>query len=99
MYDSIDINEIDHINFTSNQNILIDIRDKFESILGNIPHSINIPYRYLALMPENYLKMDSIYYIYCESGNKSRKLCLFLNGLGYHTVDLIGGYQNYGKNH
>ncbi len=97
MYDSIDINEIDHIHFTSNQNALIDIRDKYEYILGSIPNSKNIPYSYLALMPENYLEMDVTYYIYCESGSKSRKLCLFLNSLGYHTVDLIGGYQNYQK--
>jgi rhodanese-related sulfurtransferase len=103
MYDSIDINEIDQIHITSNntidsnQRILIDIRDKYEYILGNIKGSVNIPYNYLALMPENYLNLTSIYYIYCDSGNKSRKLCLHLKQLGYKVIDLIGGYQNYHK--
>lgn len=101
MYDSMDINEIDQIHITTtnsleeNKRVLIDIRDKYEYILGNINGSINIPYNYLALMPENYLNFSSIYYIYCDSGNKSRKLCLHLKQLGYQVIDLIGGYQHY----
>lgn len=102
MYDSIDINEIDQIHITTDNNtldtkkrILIDIRDKYEYILGNIKGSINIPYNYLALMPENYLNFDSVYYIYCDTGSRSRKLCLHLKLLGYQVVDLTGGYQNY----
>ena len=61
MYDSIDINEIDQIHITSlnthdsNQRILIDIRDKYEYILGSIKNAVNIPYNYLAVIPENYL--------------------------------------------
>lgn len=103
MYDSIDINEIDRINLTTtntlaeNQRILIDIRDKYEYILGSIKNSVNIPYNYLVLMPENYLSTSSTYYIYCDSGGKSRKLCLHLTQLGYHVVDLIGGYEEYHK--
>ena len=102
MYDSIDINEIDRIDTTTNINndysrILLDIRDKYEYILGSIKNSINIPYNYLFLMPENYLNKTSTYYIYCDSGSKSRKLCGHLTSLGYHCVDLIGGYKNYKK--
>ena len=99
MYDSIDRKEIDQIHITTSsstsKNILIDIRDKYEYILGNIKDSINIPYNYLALMPENYLNFNTTYYIYCNSGSKSRKLCIELTQLGYHVVDLIGGYQLY----
>lgn len=101
MYDSMDINEINQIHITTNDNleinkrILIDIRDKYEYIIGNIQGSINIPYNYLALMPENYLNFNSTYYIYCDTGSKSRKLCIHLNQLGYHAIDLIGGYQHY----
>ena len=96
MYDSIDIKEIDQINVnTSSKNMLIDIRDKYEYILGNIKNSVNIPYNYLALMPENYLNLNTIYYIYCDSGIKSRKLFMELKQLGYHVVDLIGGYNHY----
>lgn len=101
MYDSIDINEIDQIHITttntlaSNERVLIDIRDKYEYILGNIKNSVNIPYNYLALMPENYLNFNSVYYVYCDTGSRSRKLCFRLKQLGYHVIDLIGGYQLY----
>lgn len=96
MYDSLDIKEIDQINIAANsQNMLIDIRDKYEYILGSINGSVNIPYNYLALMPENYLNFNTTYYIYCDSGSKSRRLCIELNRLGYHVVDLIGGYNHY----
>lgn len=96
MYDSIDIKEIDQIYINTNgQNMLIDIRDKYEYILGNIKGSINIPYNYLILIPENYLNFNTTYYIYCDSGSKSRRLCIELTQLGYHVVDLIGGYNHY----
>ena len=94
MYKSIDIREIDSIIF-DNRNILIDIREKYEYILGNIPNSINIPLNYLKMLPEEYLSKDKKYYIYCDSGSKSRKLCMFLDNLGYDVVDLVGGYKEY----
>ena len=59
MYDSIDINEIDQIHITSlnthdsNQRILIDIRDKYEYILGSIKNAVNIPYNYLLLFDKD----------------------------------------------
>lgn len=92
MYEDIDILDIDSLHLEQN---LIDIRDKYEYMLGNIHQSINIPYNYLMMNPENYLEKDKIYYIYCDSGSKSRKVCTHLNQLGYHTVDLIGGYMRY----
>ncbi len=94
MYDSIDIKEIDRINIDTNS-CIIDIRDKYEYILGNINNSINIPYNYLLTLPDRYLDYNKIYYIYCDSGSKSRKICLFLSELGYKVVDLIGGYNSY----
>ena len=94
MYKSINIKEINNIDSNSN-NILIDIREKYEYILGNINNSINIPYNYLMILPEEYLSKNKKYYIYCESGTASRKLCLHLTNLGYDVVDLVGGYKDY----
>ena len=94
MYKSINIKEINNIDIHSN-NILIDIREKYEYILGNINNSINIPYNYLMILPEEYLSKNKKYYIYCESGTASRKLCLHLTNLGYDVVDLVGGYKDY----
>ena len=63
MYDGIDILDIDQIDISDN---LIDIRDKYEYMLGHISQSINIPYNYLMMNPENYLEHDKIYYLYCD---------------------------------
>ena len=92
---------IDHISpvLSGTKDLPKNISDKYEYIIENIRNSVNIPYNYLALLPENYLNKSSTYYIYCDSGKKSRKLCLLLNQLGYKTVDLIGGYQHYHKNY
>ena len=46
-------------------------------------------------LPEEYLSKNKKYYIYCNSGTNSRKLCLHLTNLGYDVVDLIGGYKDY----
>lgn len=92
MYDSLDIKEIDYININNN---LIDIRDKYEYVLSHITSAINIPYTYLLMMPEQYLEKNKKYYLYCDSGSKSRKLCEYLNEQGYQTIDLIGGYNSY----
>ena len=92
MYDSIDINEINQININNN---LIDIRDKYEYNLSHIHNAINIPYTYLLMMPENYLDKNKKYYLYCDSGTKSRKMCEHLNEQGYNTINLIGGYDSY----
>ncbi len=92
MYEDIDVLDIKKITIENN---LIDIRDKYEYLLGNITGSINIPYNYLMMNPENYLDSDKTYYLYCDSGSKSRRLCTHLNQLGFHTVDLVGGYSRY----
>ena len=94
MYNSIDIKEIDRININID-NLLIDIRDKYEYVLGHIKQAYNIPYTYIFTFPEKYLDFNKTYYIYCESGSKSRKIVNYLSQLGYKVIDLIGGYKEY----
>ena len=95
MYNSISIKEIGKVDINNSNNVILDIRDKYEYLLGHIPRSINIPYTYLITIPQNYLKFEKTYYIYCDSGNKSGKLCEYLSKIGYRCVDLIGGYKMY----
>ena len=33
------------------------------------------------------------YYIYCQRGVQSRKLCLILKNMGYKVVNINGGYE------
>ena len=74
---------------------IIDIRDNYEYNLGTIPTSMNIPASFLIMNPDNYLNKDNIYYIFCEYGNTSKRCCLKLEKEGYHTIDVLGGYDEY----
>lgn len=74
---------------------IIDIRSNYEYNIGRIPSAINIPNIILKSNPKKYLQKDKIYYLYCNSGHTSNNLSLYLNNLGYHTVNIEGGYNNY----
>ena len=87
------IHMIDLLNLP-NKNI-IDIRERNRYLQGHIPNAISIEATELSKYPEKYLKKDSTYYLYCDSGFRSKILTQRLNRLGYHTVNIIGGYNNY----
>ena len=78
-----------------NPNNIIDIRSKSNFLSGHILNAINIDYYKLMERPELFLNKDNIYYIYCDSGFKSKTVVSFLNTLGYHTIHIIGGYNAY----
>ena len=56
---------------------------------------INITYYDILLNYDKYLDKNRIYYIYCNSGFKSKRLVNKLNMLGYNCVNIEGGYNNY----
>lgn len=74
---------------------IIDIRSHYEYLLGKIPTAINIDKILLLQSPSTYLDKEKIYYIYCQSGTSSNNLVKKLNSLGYNTVNINGGYNNY----
>ena len=74
---------------------IIDIRDKNSYLNGHIDKSMNINYFDLLRNHSKYLNTKDIYYLYCDSGVKSSIVVDRLNKLGYHTVNIVGGYHNY----
>lgn len=78
-----------------NPNNIIDIRSKSKYLSGHILNAISIEYYNLINRPELYINKNEIYYIYCDSGFKSKTVVSFLNALGYHTIHIIGGYNAY----
>ena len=74
---------------------IIDIRDNYQYNLGNIPTSKNVPANFLTTNPNVYLNFEDTYYIYCEFGNTSKKVCDELKRKGYNVVNVIGGYNEY----
>jgi rhodanese-related sulfurtransferase len=91
LYSKINVKELSKIKSPN----LIDIRETYEFKKGSIPHSINIPMNTLLTLYEIYLKKDTRYYIFCQSGNRSSKACQFLYDKGYDVVEITDGYKNW----
>lgn len=73
----------------------IDIRDNYEYNINHIPSAININMDKLILNPENYLNFYETYYIYCQKGIVTKKVCNILSNLGYKVVEITGGYNSW----
>lgn len=74
---------------------IIDIRSNQSFNNNHIPGAINIPYEKLILNPGNYLTFSNQYYLYCQKGVTSKKICSMLNRMGYHTISVDGGYEEW----
>ena len=74
---------------------IIDIRSRAKYNLNHIPGSINIESFALLNNPSKYLNKSDIYYLYCSSGITSKMVVNKLNSLGYNTVNIEGGFNNY----
>ena len=65
----------------------MELREKLKS------ENINLIVNY-----KRYLNKNDKYYIFCNYGSTSSRLCSFLRNNGYDVVNLIGGYQSYKNN-
>ena len=74
---------------------IIDIRPNYEYQYGTIKNAINIPAIKLINSPSKYLEKNKTYYLLCQSGRQSLDIVNKLNIQGFHTVNIIGGYNNY----
>lgn len=75
--------------------MLIDIRDSYSYQKGHLEGAVSIPSFSLMKNPEQYLDKEKTYTLYCQSGVKSKRVVSFLNALGYHCVNLEGGYSKH----
>lgn len=72
---------------------LIDIRSAEKYNNGHILNAKNIPYNVLLIRYDDILDKNQTYYIYCQRGVQSLKLCNVLVKNGYNVVNVIGGYE------
>ena len=91
------LNNIDVYKLSSilNNINLIDIRSVEKYNTSHIEKSINIPATILINNPNKYLDKSETYYIYCQRGITSPKICKILNSIGYKTVNVLGGYESW----
>lgn len=81
-----EINEI----METNEYVIIDVRTKEEYNEGHVIDSINIPYD--EIDKDIDITKENIVFVYCKSGNRSKKAYETLISLGYTVYDL-GGYS------
>lgn len=75
--------------------ILLDVRTPGEYRDGHIPGSQNVPLQTIdkaASVAEN---KDTMLYVYCQSGARSRQAASILQSMGYTNVHNIGGIAAY----
>ena len=91
----------DFKNQISNDNVLLfDVRTMDEFNSGHLKGSINIDFYEEKLFDKFFKKVNKSkpIYIYCRSGNRSKKSFEKLKKLGFVKVfDLEGGYKNWIK--
>lgn len=92
---SIEIPEFLNLLYSNKPLNILDIRSPYEYQLNKIPTAKNINKLFLEQSPEKYLNKNETYYIYCQSGTTSKNLVNKLNTLGYKTVNITGGFNNY----
>lgn len=74
---------------------IIDIRNVQSYNNNHIPTSKNIPSQILLGNPSKYLDKNETYYLYCQRGITSIKVCSLLNTLGYKAINVNGGYESW----
>ena len=77
--------------------IVIDIRNSYYYNISHIENSISIPYYNLINNHSFYLNKSDIYYLYCDTGDKSYEVASRLDKFGYNTFSISGGYIEYQK--
>lgn len=98
--DEIDsVADLSKVDFTDEQNVLLDVRTPEEFSQGHIEHAINVD-----VNSENFdseiqkLDKQKTYYVYCQAGTRSSKASSRLLRNGFtNIVNLKDGYSSYQK--
>ena len=75
--------------------VLLDVRTPQEYREGHIPGSQNVPLQQLDKVDEVTENKDTLLYVYCHSGARSRQAVSLLQAMGYTNVHNIGGIAAY----
>lgn len=73
--------------------MVIDIRRAEKYNVSHMENAVNISFNELYLFPDRYLDKNKQYYLYCDTGSRSKVLVKHLNDKGYNCVNIDGGYN------
>ena len=89
MYDRIKPSEVEKL-YRPN---IIDIREEGLFAVDHLEGAINIPADKLLGNYRELLNVRKKYYLYCDYGIRSKKVCQELQKKGYSVSDIIDGYE------
>lgn len=75
--------------------VLLDVRTPQEFREGHIPGSKNVPLQGIDKVADIVENRDTVLYVYCYSGARSRQAVSLLQYMGYTNVKNIGGIADY----
>ena len=75
--------------------VLLDVRTPQEYREGHIPGSKNVPLQTIDKVTSIAENKDTVLYVYCYSGARSRQATAKLQHMGYTNVQNIGGFAAY----
>lgn len=74
---------------------IIDIRSIEKYNDNHIPNAVNISANELITNSNKYLNRMNEYYIYCQRGKSSIRVCQILRRLGFKAFNINGGYEEW----
>ncbi|MDP4711400.1 MAG: rhodanese-like domain-containing protein [Saprospiraceae bacterium] len=80
-----------HINFSTSEPLIIDVRETWEYALGHIQHALNIPLGELPQKMEELKGCEREIIVYCQSGGRSGRAAAYLQSVGFDKVRNGGG--------
>ena len=75
--------------------VLLDVRTAHEYQAGHVPGSKNIPLQTIDKVASVAENKDTVLFVYCYSGARSRQAAGMLQRMGYRNVNNIGGIAAY----
>ena len=75
--------------------VLLDVRTSEEYRGGHIPGSKNVPLQAIDKVTSVAENKDTVLFVYCHSGARSRQAAAVLQSMGYTNVTNIGGIAAY----
>ena len=95
-YVSISAEEAKELMDKSENYIILDVRTKEEYDEVHIPDAILIPDTEIADRAEDELTdKDQLIFVYCRSGNRSKKASAMLSQMGYTNIKEFGGIKDW----
>ena len=93
-YGDLKIDEFEKMLAEDNTLQLVDVRTAEEYVEGHLPGAINIDWHGEDFMEkvESLLPKDRTVMVYCRSGRRSAEAAAKLDGAGFKTYNMLGGY-------